>query len=145
MSISWLSAVSMLCWFAECFQFYNVVWLWKSLSGLGHELLWTAICLFQVVAYHPPNFGPSAFPVFTYWKFPWRSATCPSPPFLVYSEPPPLCCMFLLSSLFIIQVFFYGTGVSLSRGQCWFTLGVAVGILHATYLFACWSASPKDV
>jgi hypothetical protein len=36
-------------------------------------------------------------------------------------------------------------GVSLSGGLCWFIPGVAVGILHASYLLTCWSASPKQV
>jgi hypothetical protein len=36
-------------------------------------------------------------------------------------------------------------GISLFRGLCWLIPGVAVGILHATYLLTCLSASPKQV
>jgi hypothetical protein len=41
----------------------------------------------------------------------------------------PFHCMFLFSSLFIIQFgfFFAGQGVSLSEGLCWFIPGMAVG------------------
>jgi hypothetical protein len=53
--------------------------------------------------------------------------------------------MFLFSSLFIIEFYFCGVGVSLSRGLCWFITGVAVGILYAAYLLTCWPASPKQV
>jgi hypothetical protein len=59
--------------------------------------------------------------------------------------------MFLFSSLFIIQLFFFfvfcffcEAGFSLSRRLCWFIPGVAVGLLHATYLLTCCSASPKQ-
>jgi hypothetical protein len=47
----------------------------------------------------------------------------------VLRVPRPLCCMFLFSFLFIVHFFFFCWGVSLPRGLCWFTLGVAVGIL----------------
>jgi hypothetical protein len=61
--------------------------------------------------------------------------------------------VFLFSSFFIIQVFFFvflvfffaWRGVTLSRGLCCFIPGVAVGIPHAAYLLTCWSASPKQV
>jgi hypothetical protein len=46
--------------------------------------------------------------------------------------------------LFIIH-FFPRVGVSLSRGLCWFILGVVMGVPRATYLLTCWSASPKQV
>jgi hypothetical protein len=41
--------------------------------------------------------------------------------------------------------FFGGVVVSLPRGLWWFIPGVAVGILHATYLLTCWSAASKKV
>jgi hypothetical protein len=76
-----------------------------------------------------------------------RSAPWSPPPFFgVLTAHHPLCCMFLFSYLFIIQLgFFWGAGVSLSMGLCWFIPGVAVGILYDAYLLTCWSASPKQV
>jgi hypothetical protein len=50
----------------------------------------------------------------------------------------------LFLSLFIIQIFLW-VGVSVSRGICWFILGIDVGTMHAAYLLTCWSASPKRV
>jgi hypothetical protein len=52
------------------------------------------------------------------------------------------CCMFLFSSLFIIQFFFFfcwSVGQSL-QGLCCFIPGVAVGIPYVTYLLSIWSA-----
>jgi hypothetical protein len=114
------------------------------LTGSGDELCGPRPALFQAVPYHLPTIGLSAFPFFVYYKFTWRSVSCSSPLLqCTYSTPPPLlCCVFLFSFLFIIQlIFFEGQGyVSLSRVLCWFIPGVAVGILCATYLLTCWSA-----
>jgi hypothetical protein len=68
------------------------------------------------------------------------------PPFSGALRPPqPLYYVFLFSSLFIIQFFFFflRSRVSLLRGLCWFIPGVAVGIPGVTYLLTC-SASPKQ-
>jgi hypothetical protein len=62
----------------------------------------------------------------------------------VLRAPCSLCCMFLFSSLFIIQ-FFLRVGGQSVWGVCWFISGVAVGILHATYLLTCRSVFPKQV
>jgi hypothetical protein len=78
------------------------------LTGSGDELCGLLSTLFQAVAYYPPTVGPSAFLVFVYWKFPWRSALC-LPPFSgvlrAPPPPPPPRCVFLFSSLFIIHFF----------------------------------------
>jgi hypothetical protein len=78
----------------------------------------------------------------------WSAAPCLSP--LLWCAqctlPPLLHVVF--SSLFIIQVFVcvcVGWGVRLSRGLCWLTPGVAVGIPCAAYLLTCWPASPKQI
>jgi hypothetical protein len=61
-------------------------------------------------------------------------------------EHPALSAVCLFGSLLITQFYFFcGVGVSLPRGLCCFISGVAVGILHATYLLNCWSALPKQV
>jgi hypothetical protein len=113
------------------FQLCNVVWLWMLLTVLGDELCGMLSALFQwAMAYHPPTVGPSDFSVFVYWKFAWRSTSCPSPLlWCTQSTPSPLCCVFLFRSLFIIQfvclfVCFAGWGsvcpggyAGLSQGQ----------------------------
>jgi hypothetical protein len=48
-------------------------------------------------------------------------------------------------SVFCLFFFLSGSGISLSRGLCWFIPGVAVGVPHATYLLTCWSVSTKQV
>jgi hypothetical protein len=88
------------------FQFFSVVWLWILLTESGDELCGLLPALFQTEAYHLPTVGPSAFPAFVYWKFMWRSASCPCPFSSVLRAPHPLCWVFLFSSLFIVQGFF---------------------------------------
>jgi hypothetical protein len=61
--------------------------------------------------------------------------------------PCPICCVFLFSSLFIIQfsgvwVFLQGRGQSV-QGAMLVYPGVAVGVTCAAYLLTCWSVSPK--
>jgi hypothetical protein len=68
--------------------------------------------------------------------FPLLWCTQSIPPSLLYA---------LFSSLFIIQFFFFGTVVSLSRGLCWLIPEVVVGVLCVTYFLTCWSESPKQV
>jgi hypothetical protein len=123
--------------FLIVFQFWNVVSLWMLLTGSGDEFCGLLSALFQAIAYHPPSVGPSAFPVFVFWKFMWRSAPCFSP--LLW------CAQSTLPCLLFSFVFWGALEVSLSRGECWFIPGVAVGIPHAAYLLTCWSASPKQV
>jgi hypothetical protein len=126
-----------------CWLFFNFVMsfdfgccsLAQEMSFMDHYLP------YQAAAYHLPTVSSSAFPVFVYWRFAWRSAPCISPLLSVLRAPCPLCCMFPFSSLFIIQFFFFaGHGVGLSRGICCFIPGVAVGIPCAIYLLTCWSA-----
>jgi hypothetical protein len=62
-------------------------------------------------------------------KYPAPSAACPFQ-FLVY---------------YLVFFFLCGAGVILSRWLCLFIPGVAVGVLHATYLLTCWSVSPKQI
>jgi hypothetical protein len=123
------------------FQFCNIIWLWMLLTGSGDELCGPLYALFQAVAYHLPTVGPS---VLVYWTFPWRSACCSSPLFQCTHSTCPLCsCSFSVPCL--LFSFFGGVVVSLPRGLWWFIPGVAVGILHATYLLTCWSAASKKV
>jgi hypothetical protein len=111
--------------------------------------LWTAICLISGSSLSPTQSAFLPFqPLFTESS---SGDQLLAPPLFseVLRAPHPLCCMFLFSSLFIIPLFFFfffcRVGVSLSRWLSWFIPGVAVGILHAAYLFTCWSASPKQV
>jgi hypothetical protein len=109
-----------------------VCWLFLNFAAFdfgccllsANELCGPLSILFQAVAYHLPAVEPSAFPVFVYWKF-----LAPTPFSSLLTAPCPLCCVFLFSSLLIIQIFFARWGVSLPRGLCWFIPGVAVGIL----------------
>jgi hypothetical protein len=59
----------------------------------------------------------------------------------------PLCCMSFSVPclLFSLGFFFCGARVSPSRRICWFILGVAVGVLCASFLLTCWSTSPRQV
>jgi hypothetical protein len=53
----------------------------------------------------------------------------PPPSVSVLSATLSLCCVLVFSSLFIVQFFLWGCGVSLPRVLCWFILEVAMGIL----------------
>jgi hypothetical protein len=112
------------------FQFCSVIWLWMLLAGSGDELCGLLSALFQSAAYHLPSIGPSSFPVFVYWTFPWRSALCYSPPFLVHLQHPVPCaaCSFsVLCLLFRVFCFIFlrgqGSicpgGYGLSQGWLW--------------------------
>jgi hypothetical protein len=99
------------------------------------------------VAYHLPSAGPSAFPVFDYWKFMWRSAPCLSPLLQCAQStlPPLLHVPFQFLVCYSVLFCFVVVGVSLSKRLCWFIPSVAVGIPRATYLLTCCSASPRQV
>jgi hypothetical protein len=85
------------------------------------------------VDYHLPTVSPSAFLVFVYWKFTWRSALCHSS-LLRYAQntsPPLLCVPFqsLVSSSFFFFFFLQGEGQSVQgtmlvypRGDCGSTM-----------------------
>jgi hypothetical protein len=65
-SISQLPAVSVLCWFADCFSILQCHLTLDVAQWLRRRASWTAFALFQAAAYHLPTVGPSAFPVFVY-------------------------------------------------------------------------------
>jgi hypothetical protein len=102
------------------------------LTGSGDEVCELLTALFQAVVYHLPTINPSAFPVFVYWKFQWRSAPCLSP--LLWhtqSTLPPLLHVsfqFLVFYSVFVVVVVCRAWVSLSRGLWWFIPGVAMGI-----------------
>jgi hypothetical protein len=104
------------------------------MSFVNHYLL------FQAAAYHPPALALLPFQsLFT--ESSRGDQILALPPFSsVLTAPCPLCCMFLFSSLFIIQFFFAEVGVILAKGLCWNIPGVAVGIPCDAYLITCWSA-----
>jgi hypothetical protein len=86
-----------------------------------------------------PAVGPSAFPVFAYWKFAWRSAPCYSP--LLWCDfsvqPPLLCAVFF---------FFAGDGQSAQGAMLIYPRdgwGNTSWCLVLT-CFVCWM-SPKQV
>jgi hypothetical protein len=120
---------------------------WGALS-LGVYMLIIVISFWFIspfISMECPSLAPfaatcwlSTFPGFVYQSF-HRNQLLASPPFSgVLSASCPLCCMFLFSSLFIIQFFsFWGTGVSLPSGS--------MGIPCAAYLLTCWSVSPKQI
>jgi hypothetical protein len=124
------------------FQFWNVVWLWMLLTGLGDELSGCLSALFQAAAYNLPTVGPSAFPVFAYWMFTWRSVPCSfSLLWCAQSILSPLLCV-PFQFLVYYSFFYCGVEFSLSRGLCWFIPRVAVGIPCATYfLTSCFFVS----
>jgi hypothetical protein len=106
--------------------------------------LWTAICPISVSGLSPAFYRPFFLSSLCLLNVPVEISSLLLPPFSgALTAPCPLCCMFLFSSLFIIQGFlfhfFAGPGVNLSRGL-WFIPGVAVGIPHDAYLLTCWSA-----
>jgi hypothetical protein len=108
--------------------------------------LWTATCPISGAVYHPPAVSSSAFPVFVYLKFMWRSASCPSPLLrCAYSTPPPLLGVSFQFLVYCSFFFLWGGGVILSRVLWWFIPGMAMGVPHVTCLLTCWSSSPKQV
>jgi hypothetical protein len=66
-------------------------------------------------------------------------------PFSGALKAPCLSAAFPFQFLVYYSVFFYGAGVSLSGGLCWFIPGVAVWVPHAVYLLTCCSASHKQI
>jgi hypothetical protein len=98
------------------FHFCSVVWLWVLLTGSGDKLCGQLPALFQAVAYHQHAIGPSVFPAFVYWKFPWRSAPCSSPLlWCAFSIPPPLLWVsfqFLVYCSVFVLFCFVGGGQS---------------------------------
>jgi hypothetical protein len=90
------------------FQFCSIVWLWMLLTSSGDELCGLLFALFQAAAYHLPTVSPSAFPVFVYWKFAWRSAPCLSPRLqCAQSTPPPLLRVAFQLLVYCSVVFFF--------------------------------------
>jgi hypothetical protein len=88
------------------FQCCSVIWLWILLTGSGDELCGLLSALFQVAVYHLPTVSPSAFPVFVYWKFTWRSAPCPPRSSSALRAPRPLCCMSFSVPCLLFSFFF---------------------------------------
>jgi hypothetical protein len=98
------------------------------LTGSGDEICEPISALFQAVAYHWSGVSLSAFPAICLLKvhveissllFPllWCTASCL------------LCCMFVFSSLFIVQCFFFsGWGGQSVQGAMLFIPGVTVAI-----------------
>jgi hypothetical protein len=149
-----------------CWYFSSSSVIVSSGSWVRMQGLWTTICLITGSASSPTYCQPSTFAGFVYWKFALSSAPFfsslssavafwPStfPGFLYWKFPlvqcaqstSLLCCIFLFSSLFIIQFFYFcRAGVSLSRVLCLYIRGIAVGIPHAAYLLICWYASLKQ-
>jgi hypothetical protein len=155
-SITLYYAVSVLCWFADCFSILQhhmtldvALWLrrWTlrapiyliSGSGLSPthcQSFCLASFLFFLIIHMCiqglGHFSPTlsltthSCPVFVYWKFAWRTAPCLPPFSSVLRVHCSLCCVFLFSSLFIIQFFFLfggcqclqGTMLVYPRGSC---------------------------
>jgi hypothetical protein len=123
------------------FQFCYVVWLWMLLTGSGDELCGPYLPYFRQQLITHPLLALLLFHSLFTESSSGDQLLAPPPFSGALRAPHPFCCMFLFSSLFIIQVFFlWGGGLSLSRRLCWFISGVAVGIPHATYFLTCWSA-----
>jgi hypothetical protein len=145
-SVNQLSASVCYAGLLIVFQFWNINWLWLLLTGSADELCVPLCALFQAVAYQLPTVRPSAFPVFVYWNFTQRSASCTSPLLWWLKVTYPLCCTFLFSSLFIIH-FFCRAGRSvcpggyahLFHGCLWENMCCLFA-----HLFVCWM-SPKQV
>jgi hypothetical protein len=139
-SVSWPPAVSVLCWFADCFSILQCCLTLNVAHWLRRWALWTATALFQAVAYHPTAIGPPAFPAFVYWKFSWRSSPCPSPFSGALTAPRPLCCVLVFSSLFIVQFFFCRVGGQFARGAMLVYPRGGWGNTVWCLVLTCWSA-----
>jgi hypothetical protein len=111
------------------------------LTGSGDEFCGLLLALFQGVAYLLPAVGLPAFPAVCLLRIHVEISSlllCPS--LVCFQHFHPLCCVLVFGSLFIVQFVFFLCGeVSLSRGLCWFILGVAVGILHDAWHSSVWS------
>jgi hypothetical protein len=106
--------------------------------------LWTAICPISGSAYHPPLSALLPFQSLFTESSCGDHLLAPSPSPMCSEHPTPSAA-YPFQFLVYYSVFFSQVGVRLSRKLFWFIPGVAVGILHATYLLTCWSASPKQV
>jgi hypothetical protein len=107
-SVRRLPAVSMLWWFADCFSILQCHLTLDVAHWLKRWALWTATCFISCSGLSPARC----------WSF-WLSSLCllkvhteirslPLPPFSgVFLATPPLCCVLVLSSLFIVQVFLF--------------------------------------
>jgi hypothetical protein len=74
----------------------------------------------------------------------WRSAPCSSPVLQCAQSTSPSLLHVPFQFLVYYSVFACVWGQSV-QGLCLFIPGVAVGILHSTYLLTCFSATPKQV
>jgi hypothetical protein len=103
------------------------------LTGSGAELCGLLPALFQAVAYHLPAVSPLPFQsLFTERSHGDQLLALP-PLSGALTAPCPLCCLFLFSSLFIVQMFFVVLGSVCPGGPRWFIPGVVVGMLCYTW------------
>jgi hypothetical protein len=99
----------MLCWFANCFQLCNVVWLSILLAGSGDEFCGLLSVLFPAAAYQPPH-QPFCFSSLCLLKVHLEIISLPLPPSLMCSESSThsAACPFLF--LVYYSVFFFLQG-----------------------------------
>jgi hypothetical protein len=138
-SISWLPAVSVLCWFGDCFSILQCCLTLDVAQWLRRWDLWTVICPISGSSLSPAHCQPICLSSLCLLKVRMEISSLLLPASPVHLEhPTPFAALFQF--LVYYSVFFAGMGVSLSRVLCWFILGVSVGILSAAYLLTCWSA-----
>jgi hypothetical protein len=112
------------------FQFFTVALVWMLLTGSEDELCGQIPALFQAVAYHRPTVSPMPFqPLFT--ESSYEDQLLLPPPFSsVLTAPHPVCCVVVLSSLFIVHfVLFCKVEGQSARGAMLAYPRMAVGIL----------------
>jgi hypothetical protein len=139
-SISWPPAVSVLWWFADYFSILQCHLTLDVAPWLRRWALWTATCPILGSGLSPTWCRPFAFPAFAYWKFAWISNPYLSSFSGVLSATQSFCCVLVFSSLFIVQIFFYGGVCQSTQGLFWFIPEVAGGIPHDTRCSPVWSA-----
>jgi hypothetical protein len=144
-SISQLSAVSILCWFADFFPILQHRLTLDVAHWLRRWALWTAICLISGSSLSPIHCRPFCLSSHCLLKVHAEISSLLLPPSPVHPEHPihSAACSFSVPCL--LFNFFWWARVSLSRGLCWLIPGVAVEIPRTAYLLTCWSASPKQV
>jgi hypothetical protein len=142
----------MLLWFGHSFSIFQCHLTLDVAHWLKRWALLTSICPVLSSSLSPTCCCPSYHSSLCSLKVRVEISSLPLPLSPMCTAPCPLCCIFLLSSLFIIQFlfiyFFCGTVESVCAGElCWFIPGVVVWIPCDTYLLPCWSAGclPRQV
>jgi hypothetical protein len=145
-SISQLSAVSMLSWFADWFSILKHSLTLDVTHWLRRWDLWIAISSISGSSLSPAHSWTFCLSSLYLLNVHMEITSLPFLPSPMCSEHPIPSAVCSFSDPCLLFSFFYsGAEFSLSRGLCWFIPRVAVGIWCAAYFLTCCFVSPKQV